>query len=302
MTEYADMLREDGLVVFLFHGVIEKQNAAVRNYTRKHLEKNYFAQVCASLAIKGRALSMDEVISYHETGEGYPPYSFAITFDDGFENNVSVAAPVLADLGIPTMFYITSGFLDDNAMSWIDRIEYCLEYTEAGRLQLPWHGEAQEFRSAEDRIRILDDIRHHAKRDHSLDLHVLADDIYIQAGMVPVYESEHSLDQKMTWEQARKLAESELFSIGGHTHTHPVMSFLSPEELSREIDLSLEKIKEHTGKIVEHFSYPEGMDYCFSSEVITALKERDITCCPTAMPGTNTKADDLFHLKRVTVL
>ena len=40
----------------------------------------------------------------------FPPNSFAITFDDGFENNLSVAAPLLSDLKIPLTIYITTNF------------------------------------------------------------------------------------------------------------------------------------------------------------------------------------------------
>ena len=36
-----------------------------------------------------------------------PKRSFVITFDDGFENNYSVAAPMLDDLNIPATFYFS---------------------------------------------------------------------------------------------------------------------------------------------------------------------------------------------------
>ncbi|MFH1452519.1 MAG: hypothetical protein ABIH00_00885 [Armatimonadota bacterium] len=51
-----------------------------------------------------------------------------------------------------------------------------------------------------------------------------------------------------------------------------------------------------------HYSYPEGLDYCYSDEVINMLKEYGIKCSPTAIDGVNKVGDDLFHLKRVAVV
>ena len=44
-TTLCDFLSEEKLCIFLFHGVIEKQIDPVRNYTRKHMEKDLFAKL-----------------------------------------------------------------------------------------------------------------------------------------------------------------------------------------------------------------------------------------------------------------
>ena len=40
MMDYVARLRDDRFVIFLFHGVIEKQTHHVRNYTLQHLTKD----------------------------------------------------------------------------------------------------------------------------------------------------------------------------------------------------------------------------------------------------------------------
>ena len=42
-------------------------------------------------------------------------------------NNYSIAAPILNDLKIPATFYFSTDFVENNTMSWIDKIEYCFE-------------------------------------------------------------------------------------------------------------------------------------------------------------------------------
>jgi len=50
-----------------------------------------------------------------------PRRAVAITFDDGYADNVTVALPVLLRLGVPATFFITVGFLDGGRM-WNDAI------------------------------------------------------------------------------------------------------------------------------------------------------------------------------------
>ena len=84
---YLSKLRENTFLIFLFHGVIQDVNTGIRNYTKKHLLAEEFEILIKRLKAKGNPISMDDVIWNNENGKKLPPYSYAITFDDGFENN-----------------------------------------------------------------------------------------------------------------------------------------------------------------------------------------------------------------------
>ena len=98
---YEAHLAEGTIAIFLFHGVTEHLDSTVRNYTRKHLPHDYFASVIRRLKQHGSAVSLEEIRLHHEEGLRLPPRPFAITFDDGFRNNLTLAAPVLADESVP---------------------------------------------------------------------------------------------------------------------------------------------------------------------------------------------------------
>ncbi len=294
-------LPEDGLVIFLFHGVIKRQRHRVRNYTGKHIEADLFAMCMRRLSLSGRALSMDEVLGYRRSGDSFPPHSFAITFDDGFENNLSVAAPILADLNIPSIIYVTTGFVDENGLSWIDRVEYAVEEAPDQTLKVEWAN--TPFRLTDDvrRIAFLKAVRTYVKNTPDCNADMFADNLCAQLGKPGKLSSDDPLDLKMTWQQVRKADECHLISVGGHSHTHAILSFLSPKELTEEIDTSLTLLKEKAGVSPTHYSYPEGLEHCFSDAVIATLKQAGVQCCPTAIDGVNGRDDDLFHLKRVMV-
>jgi len=248
----------------------------------------------------GHAMSMDDVVRICRNGEPFPKGAFAITFDDGFENNLTVARPILNQLGIPATVYVTSRFIDENGMSWIDRIEYAMEVVRAGVLKFPWSESAVSFETAAEKIAILDDIRTHVKSTPDLGVDAFVSEIFRQLDLEEIQSSREQLDQKMTWEQVRKWCAGG-FLVGGHSHTHAILSFLSPPQLEHEVNVSLKMMSEKAGIVTSHYSYPEGLAHCYSEAVIQLLKSRGITCCPTAIDGINQPGADPFHLRRVMV-
>lgn len=299
--KYSDRLSDEGLAIFLFHGVVDSPAHLVRNYNRKHLTKQAFADVLDDLSEHGAPVSMDDVYDWCRGEADLPSRSFAITFDDGFENNLSVAAPLLAERNIPATFYITTGFIEHNRMSWIDRIEYCIEQASCPVLDLPWWETAKTLTTAEDKIAALNDIRNEVKTSPGINPDELVEFIFDQCGLPSVSGTDDPLDKKMTWEEVQELARSPLFIVGGHSHNHNILSFLSPEELARDLDTSLALLRDRAGIQSAHYSYPEGLVHCFSDDVIAALKERGITCCPTAEDGINPAGTDPFLLRRIAV-
>lgn len=295
MKDYPALLRPDRLMILLFHGVIPRQRHAVRNYTRKHLEAPRFTELlCSLLSAGGSPVSLDDAIR----GEPLPQRAFAVTFDDGFENNASVAAPILRDLRVPATFYVTTGFIESNGLSWTDMLENALEAAGGVALRVP--GLEGRYDRPAEKIALMDRIRAHVKNDSSIDPYAFAERILREMNVERVH-IDPQLDQKLRWPQLTELAKDPLFTVGGHGHTHRILSFLTPTELEAEITQSVDLLRSRSGIEVRHYSYPEGLAHCYSDEVISALKRHGVRCCPTAEEGTNPPGTDPFHFKRVWV-
>jgi peptidoglycan/xylan/chitin deacetylase (PgdA/CDA1 family) len=63
----------------------------------------------------------------------------------------------------------------------------------------------------------------------------------------------------LSWNGVRELADSDLVTIGSHTHTHALLDRLPAGEVADELDRSVELLGEHTGASVEHFAYPKAV-------------------------------------------
>jgi len=301
MIDYTNRLGDE-LAIFLLHGVVKKSEYRVRNYTRKHLEDGYFIRVLTSLKNAGTPLSLDEILHLIIHKKPFPKKAFAITFDDGFMNNYSIAAPILAEMRIPATFYISTGMVDANAMTWIDRIEWCFEYNSKDNIRLPWEKTARRLITRENQIAVLDEIRRYVKSHRDVDQDRFVSFVYSEFGAKEVTKSDDPLDRKLLWDQVSELDAHELFTIGGHAHNHEILSFLSQNKLHRIVTTSLAYLVEKAGVETIHYSYPEGLEHCYSEPVIAELKSNGIKICPTAIDGTNPSGCDPFHLNRIFLI
>ena len=296
------MLDEKCVTIYLFHGVIESSDNKVRNYTGKHIELDLFHSCLSVLKKNGNALSMEQIYDHLTNKIAFPKNSYAVTFDDGFENNYSIALPALTEIGIPATIYISTDFINSNTMSWADRMEHLVEQSRENSVRLPFCTETYPMNTAKDRIALLKDLRKHVKTTPDCDVNDLIAELGELLKCDLIFHSDHPLDKKMNWDQVIHAAGNDLITIGGHSHTHPILSFLGEQELEFEISMSVRSMKEKASIEPNHYSYPEGLAHCFNNNVINKLKSYGVKCCPTAIYGNNSIHEDPFHLKRILIM
>ncbi len=301
---YINKLQKGKHSIFLFHGVIEKSFNGIRNYTKKHILKEEFENLLVNLKKKGEPLSLDQVINFHNEKTPLPDFSFSITFDDGFENNYSIAKPILEKLSIPATFYISTNLVDKNLMTWIDQIEFCIDTLGTRTFDLPWNSLPIKVFSKKTKIDFLDDIRKNIKKNPNKFVpKEIVRYIFNHCEMVLISSNDGPLDKKMNWNQVYNLHSHELFSVGGHSHNHVSLGLLKPNEMKKEIMRSIKFLKDKANIETQHYSYPEGQEIDFDRNVVQFLKKNRIKCCPTAIYGQNDNLlSSLFYLKRILVV
>ena len=218
-------LNNDSVCIFLLHGVIKESNFVYRNFNRKHILEEEFETFIHSLKNNGNSLTTGDLIDI-ANGRPVSPKSFVITFDDGFKNNLTVAAPILEKYQVPATFYVTTEFVSENAMSWIDRIDWAIEESSnraSIEIALPWASASRRLTSKNSRLSLLKEIRSFVNHNRNIDQSSLANNIQTQLGFETTRAADGELDAKLTWEDLSKLSQSELFTIGSHTHTNRIM-------------------------------------------------------------------------------
>ena len=234
---------KNNFVIFLFHGVIEKNLFEVRNYTKKHILKKEFLKILRLLKKKGNFLSLDEIFYCIKNHINLPRNAYAITFDDGFENNYSLAAPILNDLNLPSTFYFSTDFIENNSMSWIDKIEYCVELKKKGEVYIPWLKRKICFGSKKSKIILLDNIRYFVKNNFGFNINNFVNHFYDECDITIINNSNTNIDKKISWKQTDTLKNHGLFKVGGHGHEHLSLGLLSNKDLILQIKKSFSFFK-----------------------------------------------------------
>ena len=96
-------------VIFLcYHGVTQRPTRSPEDPKGLHVNARRFAKQLDFLCGRYRVIPLGEYIKAQRQGDSLPEYSVVLTFDDGFRNFLTVAAPLLAARQMPvTVFLIT---------------------------------------------------------------------------------------------------------------------------------------------------------------------------------------------------
>ena len=292
---------KNNFIIFLFHGVIEKNLFEVRNYNKKHILKKEFLKILRLLKKNGNVLSLDEILYCIKNHINLPKNTYAITFDDGFENNYSLAAPILDELNLPSTFYFSTDFIENNTMSWIDKIEYCVELKKKGEVFIPWLRRKVQFNSKQSKINLLDNIRYFVKNNFGFNINNFVNHFFNQCNIKIINHSNINIDKKINWKQTNILKNHRLFKVGGHSHEHLSLGLLSRKQSTLQIRKSFRLFKKRINLNLDHYSYPEGRKIDYNKSIITSLKSSGIKLCPTAIEGKNNLNTSLFDLKRILI-
>ena len=223
----------------------------------------------------------------------------ALTFDDGYRNNVETAWPVLRAQGVPATFFLTCGFVDGGPL-WF---EVALRALSVARSELPGDGRDSAqlfdslFGSAWRSLRnhqVIDKMKRLDEQDFLGAVERLQE-LRIGAG----WETPRSA-QPMSWQDARRLV-AEGAEIGAHTVTHPILSMLPESAQRREIFDSKRRIESEIGTSCSAFAYPNGSRHDFDERTIALVTAAGFKNACTTIRGTNRAADDPMTLRRIGI-
>jgi peptidoglycan/xylan/chitin deacetylase (PgdA/CDA1 family) len=217
---------------------------------------------------------------------GEPRRTVAVSFDDGYADNVRRALPLLAAAGARATFFLTAGLIEERRAPWWDELAHLLAATRVGRLE--HEGRSHELADEAGRGRALRALLP-AFRVSPADQRTLLEDLAGRLGVANPASCELA-----TWEECAELRSAGM-EVGAHTLTHPFLSTLSAAEQETEIGGSFEHIARRLGTRPHGFAYPGG-DHDAAS--VVALRAAGATWAVTTRAGENRADAPAFELLR----
>jgi peptidoglycan/xylan/chitin deacetylase (PgdA/CDA1 family) len=288
----------------MLHGVTDPTAQAAWKPLRPQSTPEQLARTLSILAKYYQFVSLPEAV---EMLAGIRPLvvnSLALTFDDGYRNNLTFALPILRQFNAPATIFLSTGNVTEQKPFWFDRLDYAVQAIS---------NEAKSYNKIPELIEINFSNRDTLTRSFLTFLNKEAwgysTDATMRLAMQNLAErieqhTGHGLAEIfaddpwsgiLTWDEVRQASTEVHF--GSHCVDHPRLSLISPNEAMQELVDSRKVIEFHTGQPCTHLAYPYGS---FNSEVISLAKACHYTSAVTTTPGLNRQGGDLLSLKRIS--
>lgn len=277
------------LSVFIFHRVLPAPDPLFPG----ELDVAAFDTLLGWIGSWFQVLPLDEALARLDRG-GLPPAAAAITFDDGYADNLHHAAPVLQRHGMTATLFIATGFLDGGRM-WNDSLIEAVRAAPAGTLDLTAHGgERLVLGDAASRAAAIERLIRYAKHLPPARRQAVVDGVVDTIGVALPRDLMLRSADIPCWLQAGH-------GVGAHTVSHPILASLDAAKARREIHDGRDALQALCGRPVTLFAYPNGkpgQDY--GPEHVRMAREAGFAAAVSTAWGHVGIGSDRFQLPRFT--
>ncbi len=279
-----------------------------------------FAQQMYVLRKHFRVVSLTHLVNQIKSG-GDISGMVAVSFDDGYADNLLLAKPVLEQHEIPATAFIASDYIGGQATFWWDELEaiFLDKQSLPQKLRLVVDGQRYSWDFAGDALRASDEEKPGAwhvgcetipSRRHrayqtlhqvlytraSEEREALLDKLRAWSGLHPHARQSH---RTMTQEELSRLAASPLIEIGAHTATHPALSMLTPQQQGIEIRSGKSRLEQMIGRETTSFAYPYGSLTSFNDTSSKLVREAGFALACTTFCDSVRLGCDTYQLPRL---
>ena len=277
------------LSVFIFHRVLPSPDPLFPGEP----DAKCFNQMMGWIKSWFNVLPLDQAI-FQLRHECLPERAAAISFDDGYADNIAVALPILLRHELTATFFIATGFLDGGRMwndSIIESVRACrepildLQPVALGAYPVGTYQEKREAIAA-----IIAKVKYRAIRER----------IEVTSRIATLANVSLPTDLMMSSRQVKEMLEAGM-QIGAHTVSHPILASIDLAEARDEMSESKLFLENLLGKRVSLFAYPNGkpgIDYL--TEHVTLAQEIGFDAAVSTAMGSAGGGVDPYQVPRFT--
>jgi len=254
-----------GAIILMYHSVARDDEARFVEPANR-IAPRLFERQMAFLRAKRRVVALSQIVEDLARGRTPPAGTVCITFDDGYRDNLTVAAPILEKYRLPATLFLATGLVERAEHQWSDTLR---------GLPLPavlkkrLHGQLLEASHGE-RMRLLDAFQVAEKPPRLM----------------------------LDWDEARRLCRGyPLFEIGGHTREHLDLT-KHQVEAHAQIEGCAADLRRELGVEPQHFSYPYGRSSAETRRAVIGAGWRCAVVTDAAPPRIG-PATDCYAMPRV---
>jgi peptidoglycan/xylan/chitin deacetylase (PgdA/CDA1 family) len=287
----------------MVHGVMDAVGAPTWRPLRHRLARGRLDECLRILSARYQFVSLGEAVAMVSGRAPIKPHSLAVTFDDGYRNQITHAMPILRKWGVPGIFFLATGHIESRRPFWFDRLDFAIQQ-ESGQGQVVRIGDAmvslggdretlrRSYKSLRDLAKAVD------REDHLMlrEFEEIATSLENASGrrLADILEGD-DWASVLSWDEVRG-ALAEDVEFGSHTVDHVRLDRVSSEIIADQLTRSREAIEAHTGRPCRYLCYPNGS---VNGEVAVIAGRCGYEAAVTTAVGLNRPGEALMLLKRI---
>jgi len=232
-----------------YHAVTDDPPAHLRHLYRPRTVREFESDI-EQLLRMFTPISADELVRHVRFGQNLPRRSMLLTFDDGLREIKDVVAPILMRRGIPAVFFVTTGFIDNRGMQHSFKASLIIDSVKRDR--------SGQIRRAAERFFARDGNSHAEVEQAVLSLK------YNDTPLLDEFASQIGIDfNAYLREQRPFLTKDEVvslkrdgFEIGAHTVDHPKFAHIPLDQQMTQTLESLEYVQREFKSTLRLFAFP----------------------------------------------
>ena len=288
--------RKGGLAILMFHG-IEPHPVSPRCW--HVLDVPTFRRQMRYLKRHFTVLPLDEALERLYAGT-LPERAVTLTFDDGTQNLLTYAAPVLREFGFSAAVFLATGPMGTDELLWPDRLWLAFARTTGSVMDLRMLDLGlRSLQSPADRgeayALAVEKLKNHPDSERLTLLETVIAELGAPA------DGDTGPFRLLSWDEARALKAHSKVALYPHTVTHPILSQCPDSKVEREIVDSCDAVERNTASAPTVFAYPNGRAQDFDERAKSALSLRGVQWALATTSGIARRDSDPLALPRIGI-
>tara|TARA_Y100000590_G_scaffold346139_1_gene396260 strand:- start:22355 stop:23368 length:1014 start_codon:yes stop_codon:yes gene_type:complete len=280
--------------ILCYHRVLPDNNLMNKNPQQNQIiSESLFDEQMSYLSSNHIVVSMDEMIEHLKSKSD--KFVVALTFDDGYKDNLTNALPILEKYNLPATIYISTRFPEGDCEMWWYELWELISLN--NNIIINWGGSIKKMKTINYSQKII---------AYNIIGNLFVEENYIKQTelMSKIRENNSPISYDslcLKWEEIIKLSNNPLITIGSHAHTHCSLRHLSKEDVFWELSYSKKIIEDKINKKVKHFAFPFGTNNEVSKRDQLIAQQCGYRTAAITIPKVLYDNNLLFSLPRLSV-
>ena len=236
--------------ILVYHRVVKDEEIEEDLELGLTVSCSNFEKHIKEIKSKYKICSMDEFVRNLKKKNN--EFMVAITFDDGYKDNLYQALPILTKYEAPASIYVTTRFLNQEVDIWWyelgeviqNRTEINFQYKEK-KFNFLLDNKKRKFLAYQNLMKLFKSLKIDAQNE-------------LMEKITNTKKRKNYSHICLNSEEILMLEKNPLITINSHGHNHQNLKILSDDEVKYEITKSLEVLENLINRKVKHFAYPFG--------------------------------------------